>query len=122
SRPDRLHRNRRSHRRQRDRHRHEGAAPPDPPGRRSNHHRHRNRHGSGGGPAMTARRATSILRGLLALVITLLLLVGVPVGLILSVGWPLPTSIPTADALSRAMQIGISDEFVVNALTVIVWI
>jgi DNA-binding SARP family transcriptional activator len=71
---------------------------------------------------MTPRRATSVLEGLLTLVLTLLLLIGVPIGLVLFVGWPLPTSMPTADALSRAMQIGISDQFVVNTLAVIVWL
>ena len=71
---------------------------------------------------MTRRRATSVLEGLLTLVLTLLLLIGVPIGLVLFVGWPLPTSIPTTDALSRAMQIGISDQFVVNTLAVIVWL
>lgn len=71
---------------------------------------------------MTPLRPMRVLRGLLALVLAVLLLVGVPLGLILFVGWPLPTSMPTTDALSRAMQMGISDQFVVNTLAVIVWL
>jgi len=66
--------------------------------------------------------STRVLRGLGALAITLALLVGVPVGLVVFVGWPLPTSIPTAEALSRAMQLGLSDEFIVNTVTVLLWI
>lgn len=71
---------------------------------------------------MISHRPMRLFRGISALVITLGLLVGVPIGLIVLVGWPLPTSIPTADAVSRAMQLGISDQFVVNTIAVVLWI
>ena len=71
---------------------------------------------------MISHRPMRLFRGFSALVTTVGLLVGVPIGLIVLVGWPLPTSIPTADALSRAMQLGISDQFVVNTLAVVLWI
>ena len=43
---------------------------------------------------MISHRPMRLFRGISALVITLGLLVGVPIGLILLVGWPFPTSIP----------------------------
>jgi len=63
-----------------------------------------------------------VLRGLISLTATAALLVGVPIGLATFVGWPLPTSIPDSETLSRAMNTGITDEFIVNALAVVAWL
>lgn len=68
------------------------------------------------------RRTSAVLRGLASLAGTLLLLVGVPVGLATLVGWPLPTSMPDSAALSQALNRGITDEFIVNALAVVAWL
>lgn len=70
---------------------------------------------------MNLRRLTAVLRGLSSLGVTAVLLVGVPLGLATLVGWPLPTTIPDSDTLSQAINTGITDEFIVNALTVIAW-
>ncbi len=67
-------------------------------------------------------RSAAIARGLASLTVTALLVVGVPFGLVVLVGWPLPRHVPTADALSRAMSSGVSDDFMVNALAVIAWL
>ena len=67
-------------------------------------------------------RRSQLLRGVLSLVATLALIVGVPLLLAALVGWPLPTSIPTLDALEQAARSGISDQVVVNTLAVIAWI
>ena len=71
---------------------------------------------------MTSRRLTAVLRGLGSLAITALLLIGVPIGLATLVGWPLPTTIPDSDTLSTAINTGITDTFIVNALAVVAWI
>jgi nucleoid-associated protein YgaU/DNA-binding SARP family transcriptional activator len=62
------------------------------------------------------------VRGVASLLATLALLVGVPFLLVTWVGWPLPTSIPSLDALEQASRSGISDQVVVNTLAVIAWI
>ncbi|MBL8778304.1 MAG: LysM peptidoglycan-binding domain-containing protein [Acidimicrobiales bacterium] len=71
---------------------------------------------------MNDRRPLLLIRGVLSLVATLALIVGVPLLLATLVGWPLPTSIPTLHALEEAAQSGISDQVVVNTLAVIAWI
>src|SRR3546814_2034253 len=71
---------------------------------------------------MSRPRSSALLRGLAPLGATVALLVGVPTGLAALVGWPLPTSLPDGDALSRALNTGISDEFIVNTLAVIAWL
>lgn len=71
---------------------------------------------------MNPRRSTAVLRGLTSLAVTAVLLVGVPIALATLVGWPLPTAVPDGDALTRAINTGITDEFVINALAVIAWI
>lgn len=71
---------------------------------------------------MTHRRSTRFLRGVASLVATIALLVGVPLLLMTWVGWPLPTSIPSLDAIDQAARSGISDEVVVNTLAVIAWV
>ena len=68
------------------------------------------------------RRGPVVARGLISLIATAALLVGVPIGLAVLVGWPLPTSVPGGETLSLAMNTGITDEFIVNALAVIAWL
>lgn len=68
------------------------------------------------------RRTSAVLRGLASLAGTLVLLVGVPVGLATLVGWPLPTSIPDGASFSEALNRGITDEFIVKALAVVAWL
>jgi nucleoid-associated protein YgaU/DNA-binding SARP family transcriptional activator len=71
---------------------------------------------------MNPRRSIAVLRGLGSLGVTAMLLVGVPLGLATLVGWPLPTTIPDGGSLSLAINTGITDEFIVNALAVIAWL
>lgn len=68
------------------------------------------------------RRASVVAQGLISLIATAALLVGVPIGLAVLIGWPLPTSVPDWETLSRAMNTGITDAFIVNALAVIAWL
>ena len=68
------------------------------------------------------RRTVQLLQSLLALTISIVVLVGVPTALITQVGWPLPSSWPDLDTLTRSAQTGVSDTFVIGALTVVVWI
>ncbi|MCB0995519.1 MAG: hypothetical protein KDB21_10535, partial [Acidimicrobiales bacterium] len=68
------------------------------------------------------RRGSVVARGLISLIATASLLVGVPIGLAVLVGWPLPTSVPDGETLSRAMNTGITDAFIVNALAIIAWL
>ncbi|MCZ7537876.1 MAG: LysM peptidoglycan-binding domain-containing protein [Acidimicrobiia bacterium] len=71
---------------------------------------------------MNGHRAVRMLRGVVSLLATLALLLGVPLLLTTWVGWPLPTSMPSLDALEQAARSGISDEVVVKTLAVIAWI
>ena len=71
---------------------------------------------------MNDRRSLLLLRGVISLVATLALIVGVPLLLATLVGWPLPTRIPTLDSFEQAAQSGISDQVLVNTLAVIAWI
>ena len=53
------------------------------------------------------------------------LVVGVPWGLAAAVGWPLPTKLPSGEELARALTQpvdALSDEFILKALAVVVWI
>ena len=68
---------------------------------------------------MNDRRSLLLLRGVISLVATLALIVGVPLLLATLVGWPLPTRIPTLDSFEQAAQSGISDQVLVNTLAVI---
>lgn len=71
---------------------------------------------------MSARRSTLVLRGLACLLGTLTLLIGVPLLLVISVGWPLPTVLPSVDALENAAQSGIDDQVIIKILAVIAWV
>lgn len=68
----------------------------------------------------TARRA---LAGLGAFAVLALLLVGVPLALIVVVGWPLPHSWPTADQVRTLLETsGIPDVVLIDTLAVVCWI
>jgi hypothetical protein len=68
-------------------------------------------------------RAGELAGGLAALLAILLLAVGVPIGLAVVVGWPLPHAVPSLGELARALTGGaIPDEFIVKALAVVGWV
>jgi hypothetical protein len=52
----------------------------------------------------TTHRGADVGRGFLALVGTLVLVVGVPVALVVWVGSPLPAAVPTLDEISNALR------------------
>lgn len=58
------------------------------------------------------------LRALVAASVAALLLVAAPIGLWRAVGWPLPRSLPRADALNAP----IPDTVLLNALALICWL
>jgi len=69
-----------------------------------------------------SRRLRPTTQGFTATLLTLVLVVGVPAGLIRYVGWPLPTAMPTIDEMELALRSGIDPELVVNAIAVVVWL
>ena len=71
---------------------------------------------------MTNERPVHVLVGVASLVTALTLLVGVPLLLLVSVGWPLPTSIASLRAIEQAARSGVDDQVVVNTLAVVAWI
>ena len=52
------------------------------------------------------RHLNNTIRGLAALLISLLFVIGVPTGLVAYVGWPLPTSLPALDQIQIAFRSG----------------
>jgi len=50
-----------------------------------------------------------------------LLLLAPPLALATFVGWPLPTAIPTLDAVEMALRSGVSDSIIVRGLALIGW-
>ena len=68
------------------------------------------------------RHLNNMIRGLAALLICFLFVLGVPAGLVAYVGWPLPTSLPTLDQIQLALRSGIDPQLLIKALAVIVWI
>ena len=68
----------------------------------------------------------STVRRMLVRVAALILLVtvvaGLPTALVIVVGWPLPTAIPTVDGLSGWLTSPISDTVIINALAVAAWL
>ncbi len=72
---------------------------------------------------MQDRTRISGLRAVGTVVASLAVLVGIPVFLVLAVGWPLPRSVPSGDELVRAFQRqGVPVEVVMQILAVVVWI
>ena len=68
------------------------------------------------------RHAMTILRGIGALIATLVFVIAVPAGLVSYVGWPLPATLPSIDQLQLALRSGIDPQVLINTLAVIVWI
>ena len=68
------------------------------------------------------QHATTILRGVAALIAGLVFVIAVPAGLVSYVGWPLPTTIPSIDRIQLALRSGIDPQVLINTLAVIVWI
>ena len=68
------------------------------------------------------RHLKHLARGLGAFIVVVVFVVGVPVGLVAYVGWPLPTTIPTLDEIQLALRSGIDPQLLINTLAVIVWI
>ncbi|MGW5654032.1 BTAD domain-containing putative transcriptional regulator [Streptomyces humi] len=67
---------------------------------------------------MRRRSFGDFVKAFLAFVVLLVLVVGVPGALAVTVGWPLPRSAPSMDWLSQPIGV----ETFLNALTVIVWL
>jgi len=68
----------------------------------------------------TARTRLKALAALLAL-ITLIL--GIPAALVVGIGWPLPTTVPSPSNVWDAVQLGnISAQVIINTLACIVWL
>jgi DNA-binding SARP family transcriptional activator len=67
------------------------------------------------------RWAGHVVRGLLALVVLLALIVGLPVALVHFVGWPLPEHLPTWDELQVALFVPMSSHFLLNVLACALW-
>ncbi len=68
------------------------------------------------------RHLHHLARGLAALTVAVLFVIGVPAGLIVFVGWPLPTSLPTLDQVQLALRSGIDPQLLINTLAVVVWV
>ncbi|MDF1595121.1 MAG: LysM peptidoglycan-binding domain-containing protein [Acidimicrobiia bacterium] len=68
------------------------------------------------------RHLNSMIRGLVALIVVLGFVIGVPAGLIAYVGWPLPDSLPTLDQIQLGFRSGIDPQLLISVLAAIVWI
>jgi hypothetical protein len=70
----------------------------------------------------TLRALGRLVRGLAALAVLLVLVVGVPAGLWVVVGWPLPHALPDLAELGRALtDTAIPDEALINILALACW-
>lgn len=72
--------------------------------------------------ASTPRFVGRVLRGLLAGVVLLALVAGLPWALVHFVGWPLPGHVPTWDELQATLLNPMSPQFLLNTLAVLCWI
>ncbi len=71
----------------------------------------------------THRSAGDIGRGLAVLVGLVVLVVGLPLGLAVLVGWPLPTAVPSTSEISDAIgRVGVSDWTVVKIVACVLWL
>lgn len=76
-----------------------------------------------GRPAWWALAATlRFVRGLLAFVVLLALVAGLPWALVHFVGWPLPDHVPTWDEIQAMLLNPMSAQFLLNILAVLCWI
>ncbi|HSK98399.1 MAG TPA: LysM peptidoglycan-binding domain-containing protein, partial [Euzebyales bacterium] len=70
----------------------------------------------------STHRLRDATTGLLATAALLAIVVGVPVALVRFVGWPLPSTVPTVDAIGAALRYGhVAPGTLLKALAVIVW-
>jgi DNA-binding SARP family transcriptional activator len=70
----------------------------------------------------TLRALGRLVRGLAALAVLLVLVVGVPAGLWVVVGWPLPHALPDLAELGRALtDTAIPDQVLINILALACW-
>lgn len=68
------------------------------------------------------RRTARLATGLASLALLVGIVAGVPYALVRTVGWPLPTVLPTLEQLRQVSQVGVADTTVVKTLAVIVWV
>ena len=69
------------------------------------------------------RRLRLLAKGIGALILLVLLLVGVPLLLVRTAGWPLPTAIPSTEAVGDALtRTGVPSTTLVKAVAVVVWL
>lgn len=69
------------------------------------------------------RRGGELLRGLVAVATIMTLVAGVPLALVAAVGSPLPSAIPSIDALREALTSrGVDDVVVVKAVALVIWL
>jgi DNA-binding SARP family transcriptional activator/LysM repeat protein len=72
---------------------------------------------------MPSSRARSWLSGTGALLALVILIVGVPLGLVVAVGWPLPHQVPSLDGLRSALTSrGIPDRVFLDILACVAWL
>lgn len=69
-----------------------------------------------------SRRAVETFRGLAALVTLVVIVIGPPIALAQLVGWPLPRSMPSLDAISTAERSGVDDMVIVKAIACLAWV
>lgn len=72
--------------------------------------------------ASTLRFVGRVLRGLLAAVVLLALVAGLPWALVHFVGWPLPDHVPSWDEIQATLLNPMSAQFLLNSLAVLCWI
>lgn len=68
------------------------------------------------------RHLSDLLKGLAALITAAALVLAVPAGLVAYVGWPLPSGLPTLDAIGLALRSGVNPQLLTNTLAVVVWL
>jgi nucleoid-associated protein YgaU len=74
-------------------------------------------------PEPHGRRAADVGRGLVALAVTVVLVVGIPAALAVGVGSPVPDRLTTPAAAARALGVGdVSDTVVVSLLALACWL
>ena len=67
-------------------------------------------------------RFADFLKGLISLLILIGILVGIPILLLLIVGYPLPTERPSIELIRAHLEAGdIPDEFIIKALALLLW-
>lgn len=68
------------------------------------------------------RRLADLLKGLAALIGAIAMVVIVPAGLVVYVGWPLPTRLPSLEQVGLSFRSGLDPQLLINTLAVVVWL